>query len=128
MRKERELVARAARDFELAKRYKQLQEYMTATLLYTKAVEKMLRALFINKKRREPPVNASIRYLAREIGVPDEVSMYIACVEQKDTTADPAEITELTESTYVNGAEAKAYYMDGLVKRLLDYINSYAKI
>ena len=66
MRKVRELIAKASQDFELAKMHKQVREYVTATMLYNRAVEKILTALFISRTKREPPKNASIDYLARK--------------------------------------------------------------
>jgi HEPN domain-containing protein len=127
MKRVRDLMTRATKDFELAKRHKQVKEYVTATLLYTSAVEKVLKALFISKTKREPPADASIHYLARYTGVPEEVSVYIASMDENEATADPAEISELVESTADRSAESKAFYMEGLVKRLLDYMYAYAK-
>jgi HEPN domain-containing protein len=128
MRKVRDLITKATKDFELARRYKQLKEYVTASALYTSAVEKVLQALFISRTRRDPPANASIHYLARHTSVPEEVSVYIAAMEENESTADPADIYELVEDTSERSAEAKAFYMEGLVKRLLDYMQAYAKI
>lgn len=130
MRKVRDLIAGAQKDFELAKRHKKIREYVTATLLYTSAVEKVLKALFISRTRKEPPKDASIRYLAIRAGVPEEVSVYMATMEESEYTADPTDFShmeEMTQGPAGGGAESKAFYMDGLVKRLLDYMYAYAK-
>jgi HEPN domain-containing protein len=126
--KSRELIAKASKDFELAKGYRQVRDFVTASLLYNKAVEKVLKAIYISKSKREPPANASISYLARHTEVPDEVSVYIASMEENSAIEDPADISELVETSSENSAEVKAYYMEGLVKRLLDSMQAYSKI
>ena len=131
MKKAKELIARASKDFELAKRHKQVKDYVTATILYTSAVEKVLKALFINRTKKDPPKNASLQYLAMRVGVPDEVSVYMSSMEESAATADPADFSnmeEVTRGRAGGSAEVKAYYMDGLVKRLLDYVNVYSKL
>lgn len=131
MRKVRELMAKAMKDFELAKKHKQTKEYVTATTLYTNAVEKVLKALFISKTKRDPPRNATIHYLARRTGVPTEVSMYMASIEESSAMEDPADFLgiddEIAGSPTGKNAETEAFYMEGLVKRLLDYVYAYAK-
>ncbi len=125
----RELIAKASKDFELAKRHRSIREYVTATLLYNSAVEKVLKALYISKSRREPPANASIGYLARQTGVPDEISVYIKSVQETAEMNDPVDFVDLEQSEpkTSGGAERQAFYMDGLAKRLLDYVSAYAK-
>lgn len=126
MRSVRGLIARASRDFELAKGYKQIKEYVTATLLYTRSVEEALRALFIRSTRREPPKNASITYLARGAGVPEEVSVYIASMEEREVTDDPSDFNEIDYEE--SNSEDRAFFMDGLARRLLDCLNAYKRI
>ena len=125
----RGLIARASKDFELAKGRRQLRDYVTATVLYNKAVENVLRALFISKTRRAPPRDASIGYLAKQTGVPDEISVYINSMQEADAMAKPADFVDLEEyndeAMARANAERQAWYMDGLAKRLLDYV--YAK-
>lgn len=128
MKRVRELVAKASQDFELAKRHKQVKEYVTATILYNRAVEKVLKALFISS-RKEPPKNASIDYLARRTGVPDEVAVYITSLDENGAVGmDMNGLVDLQYTDTGNGAERQAFYMEGLTKRLLDYVSTYTKI
>ncbi|HIH50612.1 MAG: HEPN domain-containing protein [Candidatus Micrarchaeaceae archaeon] len=129
MKRVRELVAKASQDFELAKRHKQVKEYVTATILYNRAVEKVLKALFISRTRKEPPKNASIDYLARRTGVPDEVAVYIASLDENEAVGMGMNgLVDLQYTDTGNGAERQAFYMEGLTKRLLDYVSTYTKI
>ena len=73
MRDIRGLVARALKDMELAKRYRQRKEYAATTLLYNKAIERVLKALFISKKRKDPPIGASAVYMASNMRMPEEI-------------------------------------------------------
>lgn len=128
MKKVRDLIAKASKDFELAKRHKSIKEYVTATVLYNKAVEKVLKALFISKTKRDPPENASIEYLARRTGVPAEISVYITSVQENAESMEPAEFIDMTGEANEKSAEREAFYMDGLARRLLDYVSAYVKV
>lgn len=130
MKKARELVKKAWKDFELAKKHRQIKEYVTATLLYNTAVEKVLTALFINKTRKAPPANASIGYLAMRTGVPMEISTYITSVQEVGEE-EPVGFMDLEEETNIGqqqNEERKAFFMDGLAQRLLDYVTAYVRI
>ena len=125
--KTRDLIARASKDFELAKRYRQLRDYVTATLLYNTAVEKVLKALYINKAKKQPPANASIDYLAKQTGVPAEISAYINSMRETEINEEPADLMgfgEDEEENVARSAERQAFYLDGLTKRLLDYVQA----
>ena len=74
MRKVKGLLARASKDLALAKRYKQIREYTIATFLYNKAIEKVLRALFITRTKKDPPSNVSIEYLANSARIPEDIT------------------------------------------------------
>jgi HEPN domain-containing protein len=125
----RGLIARAAKDLELAKRHRKIKEYVTAILLYNKAVEKSLKAFFISKTKREPPANASIEYLAKRTGVPEEISMYINSVQENKDMERPADFVDLDEATHISkNSETEAFYMDGLANRILDYVTAYIRI
>ncbi|MGD0728793.1 MAG: HEPN domain-containing protein [Candidatus Micrarchaeaceae archaeon] len=127
----RELIAKATKDLELAKRHKRQKEYVTATTLYNSAVEKVLMALFISKKRHEPPANATTEYLARQTGVPEEISIYINSVQENLDEQGSNEYIELEPyetSNLERSSERQAFYLDGLAQRLLDYVSIYAKI
>ena len=124
MGKVKELIANASRDFEEAKSRKSVSDYVTAIVLYNKAVEKVLRAFFITKVHKEPPADASIGYLAKKTGMPDEISMYIKTLQEKETT-EPAEFMDIEQSGPEESVEMKAFYLEGLAKRLLDYVIAY---
>lgn len=127
----RDLIAKASKDFELAKGYRQLRDYVTATLLYNTAVEKILKALYINKSKKQPPANASIDYLAKQTGVPSEISAYINSIRETEINEEPADLMGFGEDEDENvsrSAERQAFYLDGLAKRLLDYVQSRANI
>ena len=130
IKKSSDLIAKASKDFELAKGYRQLRDFVTASLLYNKAVEKVLKALYINKSKKEPPANASIGFLAERTGVPDEISVYINSIRETDIGAGPAELINLNEYGEENAGksvEREAFYLDGLTKRLLDYVYARSK-
>lgn len=126
MGKVKELIANASRDFEMAKGHKHVRDYVTAIVLYNKAVEKVLKALFISKTHKEPPSDASIGYLASRTGMPEEISVYINTLQDRENV-EPAEFMEIDQTGGKGNAEMHAFYMDGLAKRLLDYVSVYAK-
>jgi HEPN domain-containing protein len=126
----RDLIAKASNDFELATKHKQIKEYVTATLLYNSAVEKVLKALFMSRTKKQPPANVSIEYLAKTTGVPEEISAYISAMHDDSTEhMGPVDFVDLDrETSFDRGAERQAFYMDGLAKRMIDYVTAYAKI
>lgn len=131
MGKTGELLARARKDIELATKYKKIRDYVTANLLYNSAMKKVLSALFITKTRKTPPAEASVEYLARAAGVPEEVSMYIKSMEEHEP-AQPmvSEFIELgpyEENSLEENTERQAFFLDGLVTRLLDYVLAYSR-
>lgn len=131
MRRIKDLVAKAKRDFELARKHKQIKEYATATILYASAIKNVLKALFISRTRKEPPKNASVQYLANHAGVPTEISVYMTSMEQERTMAEgPADFYDVDEMAQGQrrSTEVEAFYMEGLVKRLLDHMYAYTKI
>ena len=79
----RGLLKRATRDFELARKYKDAKELVTASLLYNSAVEKVLRALVMERTRRKPPEKASMGYLAEKAGLPEDIYSDIAFFEDE---------------------------------------------
>ncbi len=112
-----ELVVGASQDFELAKRYKKANEFTIAMLLYSEATAKVLKALFVRHTGKEAPQGASIGYLAMRLRVPrdlfDEDAMQ-ALEEEQGAAADASQ-----------SAEEKTLYLEGVVKRLLDYGMAY---
>ena len=118
----KEMLVGASKDFDLAKRYRHAGEFTIAVLLYTEAIEKVFKALFIRRTGNEPPSGASIDYLATRLKMPREVFdkttlQYVdSNEEQMRTSAEAGE-----------GVEERALYMDGAVKRLLDYGMAYVR-
>ncbi|HVC58319.1 MAG TPA: hypothetical protein VND15_02490 [Candidatus Acidoferrales bacterium] len=84
MRKVRALMARAVSDLELGERYARLKEDAVASLLYRKAREKVLKALFISRTKREPPTNVSVRYLAGKVRMPADITAEISNLEEEE--------------------------------------------
>ena len=130
MRRVRELLAKAAEDFELAKRYTKLKEYATATLLYNKAIEKVLRALFIVRTRKEAPNTASIRYLTLKTKMPEEISTDILSLDERQGVMGEEAIEEVSyeEIGTFNTPENKVLERNNLARRLIEYGMAYAKI
>lgn len=117
MGKVEELLEGASQDFGLAKRYKSSGEFTISMLLYVEATDKVLRALFIRDTGKEAPPGASIGYMAMRLRMPRELFDDASMQALTDTQALPAE-PEL-------GIGEKALYLDGVVKRLLDYGMAY---
>lgn len=126
IRKGVDLVRKAAQDFELAKRYRDAREYITASILYRKATEKALKALYQQSKNREPPKNASMEYLAMQMSLPSEIYDDLVALpdEGMEMAADESLMEyDDEEQTHMARDEeyASAMSKHELVKRLLDY-------
>jgi HEPN domain-containing protein len=128
----RGLVTNALKDMDLAQRYKRRREYATVTLLYSKAIEKVLAALYMSKERKDPPAGASVVYLAKKAGMPDDViTELLSLQEDEDQIIERENATgisgyeELVES---KGAERKVLQLHELAARLVDYTMSYARV
>jgi HEPN domain-containing protein len=124
MRDIRSLVARALKDMELAKRYRQRKEYAATTLLYNKAIEKVLKALFISKTRKDPPLGASAVYLASNIRMPEEIMTGLLSLQETDDevlwSGNEATIMTYERIGRSMKAEHKLIQMDELATRLID--------
>ncbi len=125
----RSLMKRAVRDFELARRYGEAKEYVTESVLYQKAAEKILRALSMRHAKKLPK-DASLGYLAKKARIPE--SIYGDLVEMPDERSEMIEEEErlsfmdmekeedqnrVLESTERSHAMTKR----NVVKRLMDY-------
>lgn len=126
MRRGVDLVKNAMRDFELARKYTDAKEYITASILYRKATEKVLKALFMRSRKRSPPTNASIEYLAEQTVLPD--SIYSDLVSIPDETTELLEeeqLLEYDEDERTHRAQTSEYKSTlskhELVRRLIDY-------
>lgn len=116
------LIKSASRNLELARRYRKEGNLDVASLLYNKAVEATLRALYLRKTGKGAPARASLGYLASRSDIPAEVVGYI------ESMAEPAdEMEEIgrmeAEEVYPKSGgriETTLLYLDGLSKRLLD--------
>lgn len=111
-----EMLVGASRDFNLAKRYKQAGEYTISVLLYTEALEKVFRALFIRRTGNEPPSGASIDYLALRLRMPKEIFDETALLGV-DSDRDDKQTNAYADKS----VEERALDMEDVVKRLLDY-------
>ncbi len=110
-----EMLVGASKDFDLAKRYKQAGEFTIAVLLYTEATEKVLKVLFMRENRKEPPIGASIEYLALKARMPKELL--------EDTALQYADSDDQVNAD--SRVEERALDMEIAVKRLLDYSMAY---
>jgi HEPN domain-containing protein len=126
MRKGLSFIRRAVKDFELARRYSNSREYLTASTLYRMATEKALKALIVRKKNSRLPKNATIEYLAMQANLPENL--------YDEITNMPDEMTEMLEEEglqeYDDGEHShlavRSEYRGALSKResvrkLLDY-------
>jgi HEPN domain-containing protein len=117
------LIDGASKNLELARKYKSSGDIAVATLLYNKAISGVMRALYFRKTGRHAPVDASVEYLSSKASLPDEVEEYIRSVMETESVEEQIESIEVAE-TY-SGGSGKLLYLDGLVKRLLDYSKAY---
>ena len=124
MRDIRGLVARALRDMELAKRYRQKKEYAATTLLYSKAIDRVLKALFISKKKKEPPIGASAVYIASNMRMPDEIMNGLLSLRETDDevvwSGNEAAIMTYERVGRSMSAEHKVLQMNELATKLID--------
>jgi HEPN domain-containing protein len=123
MGKETDLIKGASMNLELARRYRSKGDIAVATLLYNKAISGVMRALYKRKTGRSAPTEASLEYLSSKASLPEEVAEYVRSVMEPETEAEELESLEIKE-TY-SGGSGKLLYMDGLIKRLLDYASAY---
>ncbi len=117
-----ELLVGASKDFDLAKRYRHAGEFTISVQLYTEAIEKIFKALFIRGTGNEPPSGASIDYLSMRLRMPKELfdETTLQCVDSDDAQIDAG-------VSVGKGVEERALYMDSAVKRLLDYGMAYVR-
>lgn len=121
MGKDGKLIEKANRDFELAKGYSSRGDVEVATLLYNKAVERVLRALYMRRRGRTPPRGATISYIARNAKIPVEVSDYIGSVLEPDGREMEEGIIDGYDELPRRSVRAQSHlYLEGLTKRLLD--------
>ncbi len=123
MAKDWDQIGTARKDLELARKYRSKGDIAVATLLYNKAISGVMRALYYRKTGRHAPSEASLEYLSSKASLPDEVEEYVRSVMEPETVEEELESFELKE-TYAGGG-GKLLYLDGLIKRLLDYSNAY---
>ena len=131
MRDIKALVARALRDMELAKKYRQKKEYAATTLLYNKAIEKVLKALFISKKRKDPPIGASAVYMASNMRMPEEIMTGLMSLRETEDevlwNGNEAAIMTYEKIGKSMKEEHKLIQMDELATALIDSVMERAK-
>ena len=123
MKKGWDHIRTAERDLELARRYRSRGDIAVATLLYNKAISGVMKALYYRKTGRHAPPDASLEYLSSRASLPDEVEEYVRSVMEPETEAEELQSLEVTD-TY-SGGSGRLLYLDGLIKRLLDYASAY---
>ena len=132
IRKVRKLVASAMRDLEMGERYARLKEDAVASLLYKKARERVLKALFMIRTKREPPVNVSERYLANKVRMPAEMSAELSTVEQEEDEIDESGETFVADShqrhRLLSTARNRISSRYRVTKRLIYYAMASVKI
>jgi len=124
--KEGGLLKKAARDFELARRYKDAKELVAASLLYNSAIERVLKALFMQKTHKNPPKSASIAYLAMRSDLPEGISEQLMSLEDERSDVEEEEremeIAEEDVAQSVGQTEYNTVLDKGtIVKRLISY-------
>ena len=126
MKRDWNLIKGAKRNFELARRYRSAGNSAVATLLYSKAVQGVLRALYLRRNGRDAPEEASLGYLASRTSIPEEVEDYIVSVMEPEESGGELELMEISEPYVRRGRfENSLLYLDGLTKRLLDCAGVY---
>jgi len=122
MEKDGSHIRAARKDLELARKYRSRGDIAVATLLYNKAISRAMRMMYYKRTGRHAPRDASLGYLSANANIPDEVAEYIRGVmepseEEQMGSFDLAEVA--------SDSGGKLLYLDGLIKRLLDYSNAY---
>ncbi|MCL4378984.1 MAG: HEPN domain-containing protein [Candidatus Marsarchaeota archaeon] len=125
------LLKKAQRDFELARRRRDSKELVAASLLYSSAIERVLRALFFKKTHRSPPERVSIAYLTTRTDLPQGIKEELMSIEDEmaDVVEEELEI-EHAEEDILTGVEERHEYntvlnKGALARRLISY--AYAK-
>jgi HEPN domain-containing protein len=128
------LIRNAGRDFRLAERYEKRREYVTASILYRRAVEKTLRALFIRHEHKGPPANASFGYLVGRTKLPNEILLDLDPVQvsygtiENEVMDEEERIAGIEEVEMMHSVESTkhgdAVLMRETVRRLLSYANA----
>ncbi|MGC8648956.1 MAG: hypothetical protein ACP5UN_01915 [Candidatus Micrarchaeia archaeon] len=131
MGKERKkILIEAARDFELANKYKSAREYTTASTLYRRATERLLEAFASRRARKALKKIDSIEYLAIQAKLPKDIKNELLSemadeqdellVEEKLEEYDELELTKNAQKEEYNSAMSKY----NIVKRLIDYAST----
>lgn len=133
MKKGIAFVKKAVKDFELAHKYRNAKEYITASMLYRRATEKALKALILQKNKSLPTKNATIEYLAMQAKLPESI--------YEEVTSMPDEMTEMMEEESLSEYDEEEHtfrareneYKGALskhetVRKLLDYARSSTSI
>ncbi len=121
-----DLVRKAVKDLELARRYKDAKELVTASLLYNSAIERVLRALVMARTKKDPPQKASMSYLAMQAKLPAEISEEIISLEDEasDVMEEQLEIETAEEGRMAVMGESEYSRVMGksnLARRLISY-------
>lgn len=88
------LLKKARADADLAARYGEQRELLTASLLYNRAIAKILKFLYIKKRKAEPPTDASIRYLLDKSGIPEYIKEGAISIDEEEDEISSLELRE----------------------------------
>ncbi len=123
------LLKKATRDFELAKKYKDTEELGTASLLYSSAIERVLKALVMERTKKKLPKRASIGYLAGKAGLPEDIYAEIAFISDNVADATEEELEMESHEKYDLGNADTVQYNNvlskgSIVRRLISYASA----
>jgi len=129
-RKRGNVLKDAARDFELANRYKAARDYITASNLYRAAASKILTALVSRRVRKALSRIDDIEYLALQTRLPKDIKneLLSSIADERDEIALEEELEERDELEMTRRAELEEYNSAlskyNVVKRLMDYAST----
>jgi HEPN domain-containing protein len=119
------LLKLAGEDFDLAGKYRNAGELLTASFLYNKAIELALRAMFIGKNSRTPPTAASIKYLAEKTVLPEDIIEGIQSLEEEGAEIQEEEqeeeMSERGMESFAETEYAKVMSKELIAERLMNY-------
>lgn len=115
------LVKKARENLELARKNRGDGNAAVAALLYAKAVDGIMRAIYLDKTGRSAPLNASVEFLASKTALPIDAEEYISSVMETEDQREEIESMDVDVShSRRRKTESTLLYLDGLAKRLLD--------
>jgi Mg/Co/Ni transporter MgtE len=130
MNRGKKVLIKAAKDFELANKYKSAREYIIASALYRRAAEKLLTALAYRKARKVLNKIDNIEYLVVQAKLPKEIKneLLSEMVDEKNELLLVEALEEHDELEMTSTAIKEEYNSTlskyNVVKRLIDYAST----